>query len=116
MFKHLSGLYDGTEQTLSFQAKQNWGSVTVGPDGCAAILRGLIMLEKRGAWGHFTKGDVKSVSWGKVTLHVLVQGRGQLAGKEVGEKGPEGLGGHKVKHDPAMDPSSKEDQQHPGLH
>lgn len=50
MFKHLSGLYDGTEQTLSFQAKQNWGGVTVGPDGCAAILRGLIMLEKWGAW------------------------------------------------------------------
>lgn len=45
-----------------------------------------------------------------------VWARGQLAGKEVGEKGPESSGGHKVIHGPAMDPSSKEDQQHPGLH
>lgn len=59
---------------------------------------------------------MKSVSWEKVTLHVPVQARAQLAGKEVGEKGPESSGGHKVKHGLAMDPSSKEDQQHPGLH
>lgn len=47
---------------------------------------------------------------------MLVQAGGQLAAKEVGEKGSESLSGHEVKHEPAMDPSSKEDQQHPGLH
>lgn len=58
---YISGLYDGTEQTVSFRAKQNWGGITVGPDGCAAILRDLIMLEK---WGDrsfvtFHKGRCK---------------------------------------------------------
>lgn len=33
---------------------------------------------------------------------MLVQAGGQLAGKEVVEKGPEGSGGHKVEHHPAM--------------
>lgn len=40
----------------------------------------------------------------------------QLPGKEVGEKGLVGPGGHKAKHELAVEPSSKEDQQHPGLH
>lgn len=64
---YISGLYDGTEQTLSLQAEQNWGGVTVGPDGCAAILRDLIMLEE---WGDrsivtFHKGRCKVYQLGE---------------------------------------------------
>lgn len=75
------------------------------------------MLEK---WGDrsfvtFHKGRCKVCQLGK-NLLVLVEAGGQLAGKEVVEKGPEGSGGHKVEHHPAMDPKSKEDRQHPGLH
>lgn len=75
------------------------------------------MLEK---WGDrssvtFHTGRCKVYQLGK-NLLVLVQAGGQLAGKEVVEKGPEGPGGHKVGwHEPALDSKSK-DQQHPGLH
>ena len=45
---YINELYDGTEQTLSKLAKTELGGVIVAPDGCAAVLRDLIRLEK---WG-----------------------------------------------------------------
>lgn len=64
----------------------------------------------------FHKGRCKVCQLGKTALRVTAQAGGQLPGKEVGEKGLVGPGGHKAKHELAMEPSSKEDQQHPGLH
>lgn len=59
---YINELYDGTEQTLSKLAdKTKLGGVIVAPDGCAAVLRHLIRLEK---WGDrnfmkFHKGKCK---------------------------------------------------------
>lgn len=82
----------GQSRHLASRQNKTGGGVTVGPDGCAAILRDLIMLEK---WGDrsfvtFHKGRCKVCQLGKTALRVMVQAGGQLAGKEVGEKGPVG--------------------------
>lgn len=60
--------------------------------------------------------EMQSLAAGEKSLHVLVQAGGQLAGKQLGGKGPEGPGGDKVECEPAMGPGSKGGQQHPGLH